>query len=160
MEKWWRHGLRVSSAICKHELQTQLAQQRLDLLLLCHMGTRLDDYQSFNKPPQFLFFQCSQELHSLDAGDVANTWTPCHRRDNSSNLQPDMCCSVGTKTLEVAEPVAAGQHCHHLMLLHAACQHTGPETSSSWWHLEEAAAPYLVSLAAASPAASETGCAS
>lgn len=86
MEKWRRHGLRVSSAIRKHELQTRLAQEKLGLLLLCHSGTRLDGYQSFNKPPQFLFFQCWEELHSLDAGDATKTWASCHRRDNSSNL--------------------------------------------------------------------------
>jgi len=75
------------------------------------MGTRLDGYQSFNKPPQVLFFQCSQELHSLDAGDAASAWALCHKGDDNRNLEPEMCCLQDWRSVVVGDP------CQRLQLL-------------------------------------------
>lgn len=37
MEKWWRHGLKISNIIWKPDWQTQLAKHRLGLLFVCDM---------------------------------------------------------------------------------------------------------------------------
>lgn len=112
---------------------------------------RVDGYQSFS-----ISLQCSQVLPSLDAGDATRTWAPCMLREEqwqepgARNMQ-----HIRLKDTE------GGQHCHHLsapyMPLHAAQRVTRPLTSSGWWQLEEAAAPYLISWSAVSPAAHEIG---